>query len=286
MIVEFSTLGEYRLGADGVVYPASALAPASERVPQLGGAGDYPVVAQAAVRRIVAGGAVGKRRPPPPRPGGGSGPRHATVGTSSSASRSSRARVLDPLGDPPVALAGEDHPRLAVGAGGHEVGSVLLDARGDRPRGPAAGRRSSSPGATPRSPPARRPPSCRGASPCRAPAPARAPRRRLVRAPRRSVPGGGRGPARPAAPRKNRTTRTTRTVTMISMVDTAAGTRTTKGRPGGRPKLNGGDLLSQALASQVPSALRGLTALFGMGRGVSPSLSPPKTGETGPRPAP
>jgi hypothetical protein len=33
----------------------------------------------------------------------------------------------------------------------------------------------------------------------------------------------------------------------------------------------GGDLLSQALASQVPSALRGLTALFGMGRGVSPA---------------
>jgi hypothetical protein len=36
-------------------------------------------------------------------------------------------------------------------------------------------------------------------------------------------------------------------------------------------KKTGGDLLSQALASQVPSALRGLTALFGMGRGVSPS---------------
>jgi hypothetical protein len=33
----------------------------------------------------------------------------------------------------------------------------------------------------------------------------------------------------------------------------------------------GGDLLSQALAGQVPSALRGLTALFGKGRGVSPS---------------
>jgi hypothetical protein len=33
----------------------------------------------------------------------------------------------------------------------------------------------------------------------------------------------------------------------------------------------GGVLLSQALAGQVPSALRGLTALFGMGRGVSPS---------------
>ena len=35
----------------------------------------------------------------------------------------------------------------------------------------------------------------------------------------------------------------------------------------------GGDLLSQAVAHQVPSALRGLTALFGMGRGVSLSLS-------------
>ena len=41
-------------------------------------------------------------------------------------------------------------------------------------------------------------------------------------------------------------------------------------------RKNGGDLLSQALAGQVPSALRGLTSLFGMGRGVSPSLWPPK----------
>ena len=39
----------------------------------------------------------------------------------------------------------------------------------------------------------------------------------------------------------------------------------------------GGDLLSQAVAHQVPSARRGLTALFGMGRGVSPSLWPPKS---------
>jgi hypothetical protein len=34
----------------------------------------------------------------------------------------------------------------------------------------------------------------------------------------------------------------------------------------------GGDLLSQEVSPQVPSALRGLTALFGMGRGVSLSL--------------
>ena len=59
LIVEFSTLGEYRLGADGVVYPASAFAPAPEHAPQLGGAGDSPVVARAAVRHLVAAGAVG-----------------------------------------------------------------------------------------------------------------------------------------------------------------------------------------------------------------------------------
>jgi hypothetical protein len=59
LVVEFSTLGEYRLGADGAVWPASALAHAPERAPQLGGAGDHPLAAQAAVRRIVAGGAAG-----------------------------------------------------------------------------------------------------------------------------------------------------------------------------------------------------------------------------------
>ena len=58
LIVEFSTLGEYRLDVEGVVRPASALAPASERAPQLGGAGDS-VAGRAAVRRIVAGGAAG-----------------------------------------------------------------------------------------------------------------------------------------------------------------------------------------------------------------------------------
>src|SRR4051812_26528279 len=45
---------------------------------------------------------------------------------------------------------------------------------------------------------------------------------------------------------------------------------------GAARKLIGGDLLSQALAGQVPSALRGLTTLFGMGRGVSPSPKPPE----------
>src|SRR5215211_298397 len=49
---------------------------------------------------------------------------------------------------------------------------------------------------------------------------------------------------------------------------------TKKSRPEGRLWIKtGGDLLSQEVALQVPSALRGLTALFGMGRGVSLSLS-------------
>jgi hypothetical protein len=86
LVVEFSTLGEYRLNADGVLCAASALAPVSrkrparpdaqrsapEREPQMGGAGaaqpeaagpagcaGYGTAARAAVRRIVAGGAAG-----------------------------------------------------------------------------------------------------------------------------------------------------------------------------------------------------------------------------------
>ena len=72
LVVEFSTLGEYRLNADGVLCAASALTCASEREPQMGGAGatrpeaagsagcaGYGTAARAAVRRIVAGGAAG-----------------------------------------------------------------------------------------------------------------------------------------------------------------------------------------------------------------------------------
>jgi hypothetical protein len=50
--------------------------------------------------------------------------------------------------------------------------------------------------------------------------------------------------------------------------------RATKSAPPywrGAQTNSGGDLLSQALAGQVPSALRGLTTLFGKGRGVTPS---------------
>ena len=39
---------------------------------------------------------------------------------------------------------------------------------------------------------------------------------------------------------------------------------------------SGSDLLSQGVSPQVPSALKGLTAVFGMETGVSPSLTPPE----------
>ena len=66
----------------------------------------------------------------------------------------------------------------------------------------------------------------------------------------------------------------------VNRTRTAAVPRTTKGPPPeGRPfDVNpGGDLLSQAVAHQVPSARRGLTTLFGMGRGVSLSPWPPES---------
>jgi hypothetical protein len=58
LIVEFSTLGEYRLGVDRAPGAAGAPAVAPDHAPQLGGAGSP--AGRAAVRRIVAGGATGR----------------------------------------------------------------------------------------------------------------------------------------------------------------------------------------------------------------------------------
>jgi hypothetical protein len=68
LIVEFSTLGEYRLGVDCAHGAASAPAVAPGHAPQLGGAGSP--AGRAAVRRIVAGGATGQAPVATPRPGG------------------------------------------------------------------------------------------------------------------------------------------------------------------------------------------------------------------------
>jgi hypothetical protein len=94
-------------------------------------------------------------------------------------------------------------------------------------------------------PPVRRRPACRPGRPPRSQPPARA-----ARSPRLSARSARRPRPRRAALRAARLSQKT-----------------------------GGVLLSQALAGQVPSALRGLTALFGMGRGVSPSPRPPENGE-------
>ena len=46
----------------------------------------------------------------------------------------------------------------------------------------------------------------------------------------------------------------------------------------GRLNYPGSDLLSHAVTSAVPSALEGLTSVFGMGTGVAPPASPPGIG--------
>ena len=42
------------------------------------------------------------------------------------------------------------------------------------------------------------------------------------------------------------------------------------GSPGAFQKVSGSDLLSRAVSREVPSALEGLTSVFGMGTGVTP----------------
>ena len=44
------------------------------------------------------------------------------------------------------------------------------------------------------------------------------------------------------------------------------------GKKNHRNKKTGDDLLSQAAAHQVSSALKGLTTVFGMGTGVTPAI--------------
>ena len=47
-------------------------------------------------------------------------------------------------------------------------------------------------------------------------------------------------------------------------------------RPDPKRKGPGSDLLSRGVSPRVPSALEGLTSVFGMGTGVSPPLWPPE----------
>src|SRR5215510_6958923 len=58
------------------------------------------------------------------------------------------------------------------------------------------------------------------------------------------------------------------------------GKRGNESRGRDAPSMNypGSDLLSHAVTSAVPSALEGLTSVFGMGTGVAPPASPPGMG--------
>ena len=208
------------------------------------------------------------------------------------------AALVDALGGPAVALARQDHGGLvAIVADGHELCAVLLDARAVVHEHEVQIARSASRGGAPRARSARRPPSTRGASHGRWRPPVRARRRPRARAPPRNRPGCGRARECRRSPARGRAAITAPTaISTIARVDMASGAmvmtasvygwaRTKKGRPAGRPlERNGGDLLSQGREAQVPSALRGLTALFGMGRGVAPSLSPPKVARPSPKP--
>ena len=53
--------------------------------------------------------------------------------------------------------------------------------------------------------------------------------------------------------------------------------RRTRPRRASFKEKSGGVLLSQGVSPQVPSALAGLTSVFGMGTGVTPPLWPPKS---------
>ena len=89
LIVEFSTLGEYRLGADGASVAAGAPAEAPDHLPQLGGAG--PRAARAADRRTVAEGPAGA--PPVASPAA----RRPACEASSTPSRPSRSAAREQL---------------------------------------------------------------------------------------------------------------------------------------------------------------------------------------------
>src|SRR5262249_23606779 len=54
-------------------------------------------------------------------------------------------------------------------------------------------------------------------------------------------------------------------------------TNAPRGRRGHSRAKSGGVLLSQGVYPQVPSALAGLTAVFGVGTGVTPPPWPPET---------
>jgi hypothetical protein len=168
LIVEFSTLGEYRLGADLAPGAPTAPADAPGHAPQLGGAG-YPA-GRAAGRHTVAGGATGRTpvatpaaRRLMPAPAGPAPSGHPVAAGSSSAAASGHRpganspRVLQPPAgrqlprvlQPPAAphlqgvvgpAAGAELKRFVTAASRRHARRRLAPSRGPLPGRPAAAR--------------------------------------------------------------------------------------------------------------------------------------------------
>ena len=145
-------------------------------------------------------------------------------------------------------------------------------ARPDRPSRPAgdAADRSLRRGASSRPPAAGWPAAGRTCRPDAGPArpaswPVPAPPSPAGRASRTGLPGR-------SCPRGDRTA----DVGEGPRIDSTRKRRRPPRRWGPSQKESGGDLLSQGDSPQVPSALAGLTSVFGMGTGVTPPLWPPE----------
>jgi hypothetical protein len=122
LFVEFSTLGEYRLGAEAIPGASSAPADAPGQAPQLGGAGVHAL--RAAVRRTVAGGATGSTPVATPAarrlmqaaaaPAGSRATRSAAPTGATPASAATPTRAANPAAVTPARCAG-DRRRVSDG---------------------------------------------------------------------------------------------------------------------------------------------------------------------------
>ena len=163
--------------------------------------------------------------------------------------------LVDALGNPAVALAGEDHARLvALVADRHEVGAVLLDAGAVVHQHELQVARSASRGAA-RSSAARA--ACSMISRCqpRSVAAAWASAASAARTLSSQVrPGGGRAHGRPRKPSSSTTsTITPSTIRTIASVDMPAGVKGRAWNDEGRPA---GGLVEETAATYSPRAAR------------------------------
>ena len=170
--------------------------------------------------------------------------------------------------------------RSARVVGGPSLAPAAGTAATGRDRSAAAAGRGRPPAARPA--PDGRPMRCSPPRRCRLGATADAglpPVRRAVRRPIGAAPSSAGGPTPPPPSRRGGREGSTRGH-VRRCYGPATGRKTTKSASRRRRsslEKSGGVLLSQGVYPQVPSALTGLTSVFGMGTGVTLSLWPPKS---------